>query len=91
MMMMSQIATFHNEESFRLSAEAVKRQSDPGVSEQPGRDMAEGPRAATAPDLTESEPQAQPAAQKPTGATHGRTGHGQSHAQLSWTGRSVVY
>ncbi|KAK3544757.1 hypothetical protein QTP86_026728 [Hemibagrus guttatus] len=30
---------------------------------------AEGPGAATAPDLTESVPQAQPAAQKPTGAT----------------------
>ncbi|KAK3542561.1 hypothetical protein QTP86_030058, partial [Hemibagrus guttatus] len=30
---------------------------------------AEGPGAAAAPDLTESEPQAQPAAQKPTGAT----------------------
>ncbi|KAK3520810.1 hypothetical protein QTP70_032390, partial [Hemibagrus guttatus] len=65
-----------------------ERQSDPGVSEQPGWDAAEpagtqpsrpgsfplrprseGPGAAAAPDLTESEPQAQPAAQKPTGAT----------------------
>ncbi|KAK3562825.1 hypothetical protein QTP86_010393 [Hemibagrus guttatus] len=33
------------------------------------RPAAEGPGAAAAPDLTESEPQAQPAAQKPTGAT----------------------
>ncbi|KAK3572471.1 hypothetical protein QTP86_033900 [Hemibagrus guttatus] len=32
------------------------------------RPAAEGPGAAAAPDLTESEPQAQPAAQKPTGA-----------------------
>ncbi|KAK3531196.1 hypothetical protein QTP70_015130, partial [Hemibagrus guttatus] len=47
-----------------------ERQSDPSVSERPGRDAAaEGPGAAAAPDLTESEPQAQPAAQKPTGAT----------------------
>ncbi|KAK3510682.1 hypothetical protein QTP70_013507 [Hemibagrus guttatus] len=33
------------------------------------RPAAEGPGAAAAPDLTESEPQAQPAAQTPTGAT----------------------
>ncbi|KAK3521892.1 hypothetical protein QTP70_019009, partial [Hemibagrus guttatus] len=62
-----------------------ERQSDPGVSERTGRDAAEsagvvppavgvrpaaeGPGAAAAPDLTESEPQAQPAAQTPTGAT----------------------
>ncbi|KAK3506666.1 hypothetical protein QTP70_013172 [Hemibagrus guttatus] len=62
-----------------------ERQSDPGVSERPGQDAAkpagvvppaatvrpaaEGPGAAAAPDLTESEPQAQPAAQTPTGAT----------------------
>ncbi|KAK3527605.1 hypothetical protein QTP86_030500 [Hemibagrus guttatus] len=39
-----------------------ERPSDPGPA-------AEGPGAAAAPDLTESEPQAQPAAQKPTGAT----------------------
>ncbi|KAK3525572.1 hypothetical protein QTP70_000458 [Hemibagrus guttatus] len=61
------------------------RQSDPGVSERPGQDVAEpagvvppaaavrpaaeGPGAAAAPDLTESEPQAQPAAQTLTGAT----------------------
>ncbi|KAK3556554.1 hypothetical protein QTP70_009532 [Hemibagrus guttatus] len=43
-----------------------ERQSDPGVSERPGQ--AEGPGAAAVPDLTESEPRAQPAAQKPTGA-----------------------
>ncbi|XP_058240565.1 uncharacterized protein LOC131349164 [Hemibagrus wyckioides] len=61
-----------------------ERQSDPGVSERPGQDAAqsagvvppaatvrpaaEGPGAAAAPDTTESEPQAQPATQKPTGA-----------------------
>ncbi|XP_058243836.1 uncharacterized protein LOC131352026 [Hemibagrus wyckioides] len=61
-----------------------ERQSDPGVSERPGQDAAqsagvvppaatvrpaaEGPGAAAAPDLKESEPQAQPATQKPTGA-----------------------
>ncbi|KAK3542235.1 hypothetical protein QTP86_021395, partial [Hemibagrus guttatus] len=38
----------------------------PAAAVQPA---AEGPGAAAAPDLTESEPQAQPAAQKPTGAT----------------------
>ncbi|KAK3546563.1 hypothetical protein QTP70_028508, partial [Hemibagrus guttatus] len=37
------------------------------AASRPGR--AEGPRAAAAPDLTESEPQAQPAAEKPTEAT----------------------
>ncbi|KAK3570107.1 hypothetical protein QTP86_011294 [Hemibagrus guttatus] len=68
-----------------LAQACPERQSDPGVSERPGRDAAEpagvvspaaavrpaakGPGAAAAPDLTESEPQAQPAAQKPTGAT----------------------
>ncbi|KAK3541512.1 hypothetical protein QTP86_028172, partial [Hemibagrus guttatus] len=67
-----------------LAQACPERQSDPGVSERPGRDAAEpagvippaatvrpaaeGPGAAAAPDLTESEPQAQPAAQKPTGA-----------------------
>ncbi|KAK3568157.1 hypothetical protein QTP86_032694, partial [Hemibagrus guttatus] len=65
-----------------LARACPETQSDPGVSERPGRDAAgvvppaaavrpaaEGPGAASAPDLTESEPQAQPAAQKPTGAT----------------------
>ncbi|KAK3542694.1 hypothetical protein QTP86_033189, partial [Hemibagrus guttatus] len=68
-----------------LARACPERQSDPGVSERPGRDTAEpagvvpsvaavrpaakGPGAAAVPDLTESEPQAQPAAQKPTGAT----------------------
>ncbi|KAK3522640.1 hypothetical protein QTP86_028630, partial [Hemibagrus guttatus] len=68
-----------------LARACPERQSDPGVSERPGQDAAEpagvvppaaavwpaaeGPGAATAPDLTESEPQAQPAAQTPTGAT----------------------
>ncbi|KAK3507770.1 hypothetical protein QTP70_000273 [Hemibagrus guttatus] len=53
-----------------LARACPEKQSDPGVSERPGRDAAaEGPEAATAPDLTESEPQAKPAAQKPTGAT----------------------
>ncbi|KAK3529415.1 hypothetical protein QTP70_031134, partial [Hemibagrus guttatus] len=49
-----------------------ERQSDPGVSEQQGWGRppgGPGPGAVAAPDLTESEPQAQPAAQKPTGAT----------------------
>ncbi|KAK3506380.1 hypothetical protein QTP70_017252, partial [Hemibagrus guttatus] len=62
-----------------------ERQSDPGVSERPGqeaaepavvvppaatvRPAAESPGVAAAPERTESEPQAQPAAQKPTGAT----------------------
>ncbi|KAK3548697.1 hypothetical protein QTP70_016989, partial [Hemibagrus guttatus] len=62
-----------------------ERQSDPGVSERPGqeaaepavvvlpsatvRPAAESPRVPAAPEQTESEPQAQPAAQKPTGAT----------------------
>ncbi|KAK3548594.1 hypothetical protein QTP70_015104 [Hemibagrus guttatus] len=49
-----------------LARACPERQSDPGVSERQGRD---GPGAAAAPDLTGSEPQAQPAAQKPTGAT----------------------
>ncbi|KAK3563109.1 hypothetical protein QTP86_016343 [Hemibagrus guttatus] len=39
------------------------------ISERPGRDVTEGPGSAAAPDLTESEHQAQPAAQKPIGAT----------------------
>ncbi|KAK3510999.1 hypothetical protein QTP70_027845 [Hemibagrus guttatus] len=68
-----------------LARACPERQSDPGVSERPGQDVAEpagvippaaavrpaakGPGAAAAPDLTESEPQAQPAAQTPTGAT----------------------
>ncbi|KAK3534148.1 hypothetical protein QTP86_002301 [Hemibagrus guttatus] len=67
-----------------LARACPERQSDPGVSERPGKNMAEpagvvspaaavqpaaeGPGAAAAPDLTEGEPQAQPAAQKPTGA-----------------------
>ncbi|KAK3568221.1 hypothetical protein QTP86_000214 [Hemibagrus guttatus] len=77
-----------------LARACPERQSDPGVSERPGRDAAEGPGAATAPDLTESEPQAQPAAQKPTGATPApekpRTAErpGQSHARLDRTERS---
>ncbi|KAK3544078.1 hypothetical protein QTP86_001147 [Hemibagrus guttatus] len=61
-----------------------ERQSDPGVSERPGqeaaepavvvppaatvRPAAESPGVAAAPEQTEGEPQAQPAAQKPTGA-----------------------
>ncbi|KAK3542572.1 hypothetical protein QTP86_030400, partial [Hemibagrus guttatus] len=64
-----------------LARACPERQSDPGVSERPGQDAAEpagvvppaaavrpaaeGPGAAAAPDLTESEPQAQ----TPTGAT----------------------
>ncbi|KAK3541356.1 hypothetical protein QTP86_023072 [Hemibagrus guttatus] len=68
-----------------LARACPERQSDPGVSEQPGQDVAEpagvvppvaavrlaaeGPGAAAAPDLKDSEPQAQPAAQMPTGAT----------------------
>ncbi|KAK3507661.1 hypothetical protein QTP70_032580 [Hemibagrus guttatus] len=64
---------------------ALRGRVIPGVSERPGQDAAEpagdvppaatvrpaaeGPGAAAAPDLTESEPQAQPAAQTPTGAT----------------------
>ncbi|KAK3549353.1 hypothetical protein QTP70_034579 [Hemibagrus guttatus] len=68
-----------------LARACPERQRDPGVSERPGQDTAEpagvvppaaavrpaakGPGAAAAPDLTESEPQAQPAAQTPTGAT----------------------
>ncbi|KAK3570288.1 hypothetical protein QTP86_017197 [Hemibagrus guttatus] len=68
-----------------LTRACPERQRDPGVSERPGQDTAEpagvvppaaavrpaakGPGAAAAPDLTESEPQAQPAAQTPTGAT----------------------
>ncbi|KAK3572596.1 hypothetical protein QTP86_000691, partial [Hemibagrus guttatus] len=39
------------------------------LSDRGGRGRAEGRGAAAAPDLTESEPQAQPAVQKPTGAT----------------------
>ncbi|KAK3529635.1 hypothetical protein QTP70_032509 [Hemibagrus guttatus] len=62
-----------------------ERQSDPGVSERPGqeaaepavvvppaatvRPAAESPGVAAAPEQTESEPQVQPAAQNPTGAT----------------------
>ncbi|KAK3541206.1 hypothetical protein QTP86_016202, partial [Hemibagrus guttatus] len=62
-----------------------ERQSDPGVSERPGQEAAEpavvippaatvrpaveSPSVAAALEQTESEPQAQPAAQKPTGAT----------------------
>ncbi|KAK3515642.1 hypothetical protein QTP70_026407, partial [Hemibagrus guttatus] len=68
-----------------LARACPERQSDPGVSERPGwdaaepagvvppaaavRPAAEGPGAAAAPDLTETEPQSQPAAQTPTGAT----------------------
>ncbi|KAK2847640.1 hypothetical protein Q7C36_009322 [Tachysurus vachellii] len=62
-----------------------EKQSYPGVSEQPGKDVAvpagvvppaatvrpaaEIPGAAAAPEIKESDPQAQPAAQKPTEAT----------------------
>ncbi|KAK3522473.1 hypothetical protein QTP86_013341 [Hemibagrus guttatus] len=62
-----------------------ERQSDPGVSERPRqeaaepavvvppaatvRPAAESPGVAAAPEQTNSEPQAQPTAQKPTGAT----------------------
>ncbi|KAK3506448.1 hypothetical protein QTP70_000579, partial [Hemibagrus guttatus] len=68
-----------------LARACPERQSDPGVSERPGRDTAgpavvvppvaavrpaaKGPGAAAEPELMESEPQAQPAAQKSTGAT----------------------
>ncbi|KAK3506003.1 hypothetical protein QTP70_003092 [Hemibagrus guttatus] len=68
-----------------LARACPERQSGPGVSERPGQDAAEpagvvppaaavrpaaeGPGAAAAPDLTESEPQAQPAAQTSTRAT----------------------
>ncbi|KAK3509849.1 hypothetical protein QTP70_014806 [Hemibagrus guttatus] len=59
------------------------------------RPAVKGPGAAAAPDLTESEPQAQPAAQKPTGATPApekprtvKPGLWQSHARLGRTGRS---
>ncbi|KAK3522075.1 hypothetical protein QTP70_022611, partial [Hemibagrus guttatus] len=44
-----------------LARACPERQSDPGVSKRPGQDAAL--------DLTESEPRAQSAAQKPTGAT----------------------
>ncbi|KAK3527834.1 hypothetical protein QTP86_006899 [Hemibagrus guttatus] len=70
-----------------LARACPERQSDPGVSERPGQDAAEparvvppaaavrpaakGPGAAAAPNLTDSEPQAQPAAQTPTGAMSG--------------------
>ncbi|KAK3562976.1 hypothetical protein QTP86_013064 [Hemibagrus guttatus] len=93
-----------------LARACPERQSDPGVSERPGQDgaepagvvppaaavrpAAEGPGAAAAPDLTESDPQAQPAAQTPTGATSApekpRTAEParQSHARLDRPGRS---
>ncbi|KAK3531057.1 hypothetical protein QTP70_008761 [Hemibagrus guttatus] len=72
------IKCFKRGQTGHLARACPERQSDPGVSERPGKEAvelagvrpaAEGPRAATAPDLKESEPQAQPAAQKPTGAT----------------------
>ncbi|KAK3559960.1 hypothetical protein QTP86_030316 [Hemibagrus guttatus] len=80
--MLSNVPPFISDEAPPLRKSPVaacpERQSDPGVSERPGRDAAEpagvvppaakGPGAAAAPYLTESEPQAQPAAQKPTGA-----------------------
>ncbi|KAK3517202.1 hypothetical protein QTP70_001030 [Hemibagrus guttatus] len=66
-----------------LARACPERQSDLGVCERPRQDAAEpagvvppaaavrpaaeGPGAAAAPDLMESEPQAQPAAQRPTG------------------------
>ncbi|KAK3555035.1 hypothetical protein QTP86_005695 [Hemibagrus guttatus] len=93
-----------------LARACPERQSDPGVSERPGpgrgrtgrgrspcgavRPAAEGPGAAAAPDLTESEPQAQPATQTPTGATSAPKSHArpnrqrQSHSRLDRTGRS---
>ncbi|KAK3517109.1 hypothetical protein QTP86_003978, partial [Hemibagrus guttatus] len=85
-----------------LARACPERQSDPGVSERPGQDAAKPagprpqgePRAAAAPDLTESKPQAQPAAQKPIGATPAPDSHArpnrprQSHARLGRTGRS---
>ncbi|KAK3572271.1 hypothetical protein QTP86_029688 [Hemibagrus guttatus] len=79
-----------------LARACPERQSDPGVSERPGRD-AKGPGAAAAPDLTESEPQAQPAAQKPRSPlelrqprkSHARPNRlWQSHARLDRTGQS---
>ncbi|KAK3510268.1 hypothetical protein QTP70_032587 [Hemibagrus guttatus] len=63
-----------------LARACLEKQSDPGVSERPGWDTAEPARVfpplwlrsgwlPRAPDLTESEPQAQPTVQKPTEAT----------------------
>ncbi|KAK3529400.1 hypothetical protein QTP70_031142, partial [Hemibagrus guttatus] len=62
-----------------LARACPERQSDPGVSERPGAGRGRtgrgrppcgrGPRSCRCTDLMESEPQAQPAAQTPTGAT----------------------
>ncbi|KAK3540807.1 hypothetical protein QTP86_001970 [Hemibagrus guttatus] len=81
-----------------LARACLERQSDPGVSERPGQDAAEpagvvppaaavrpaaeGPGAAATPDLTESEPQAQP--RRPLELRQPR----KSHARLDQTGRS---
>ncbi|KAK3550463.1 hypothetical protein QTP86_025777 [Hemibagrus guttatus] len=98
---------------WHLAWACPERQSDPGVSERTGRDAAEsagvvppavgvrpaaeGPGAAAAPDLTESEPQAQPAAQNahwsyvsPGKATHGRTGRGRATHGRTGRGRATL-
>ncbi|KAK3539294.1 hypothetical protein QTP86_033724 [Hemibagrus guttatus] len=59
-----------HEPGFLAQEELLPKRSKPStVSLKTTYSSAEGPGAAAAPDLTESEPQAQPAAQKPTGAT----------------------